>query len=149
MDAPLGRDAQAYTPCYCKENAFFLARELVACGASRAAVVFLTSPPPRRFPIFHQRAGHFVCWDYHVIVVTFDASPGHQALVWDLDTTLPFPCPACDYVARALRPEELAGQADRRFRVVAAEEFLARFARRDGQRGAVDASEGRRSGGTC
>lgn len=32
-----------------------------------------------------------------------DAHRGGPALVWDLDTTLPFPCPFPDYVRAALR----------------------------------------------
>ncbi len=48
---------------------------------------------------FHDGVEEPVCWDYHVVLVGVDAS-GSWA-VWDLDTTLPFPCPLHTYLAAA------------------------------------------------
>lgn len=53
-----------------------------------------------------------VVWDYHVILAQRGPPPPHVSSaakeeqggswVWDLDTTLPWPCPAPQYATRAL-----------------------------------------------
>ncbi|MEW5320078.1 MAG: hypothetical protein WDW38_011179 [Sanguina aurantia] len=52
-----------------------------------------------------------------------------HAVVWDLDTSLPFPCSLQQYAADALRrSSELTGARERLFRVVPARTFLDSFA---------------------
>ena len=71
-----------------------------------------------------------VIWDYHVILLTGntgDASGG--PLIVDLDTTLPFPCPALRYILETCAPQrQWASRYVHRFRVVPAREYLAAFA---------------------
>ena len=55
-------------------------------------------------------------WDYHVVLIA-----GGQ--VWDLDTTLAFPCQTIEYLRRTFRIR--AVEWSPRFRVVAAEEYRA------------------------
>lgn len=79
--------------------------------------------PCTQVPLFAQRASRrpdgLVVWDYHVFLVQHrmirDGDPGGSggggasaggtgALVWDLDTMLPFPCPLEDYARTTLLP---------------------------------------------
>lgn len=74
-------------------------------------------------------------WDYHVVVLVWrDGAAVHGGSgaggwwVWDLDTRLPLPCPAGDYLRASFRhvglaPDELAPC----FRVVEARTFAATF----------------------
>jgi len=128
--AGLDRSSLPYTSCYCEENAYFVAERLeglLAEGGRRVFVVFL-STADRRLPLFFQRAGGpagspgLVVWDYHVIAMTVGG--GAPGAVWDLDSTLPFPCPAADYARLALRDPGPGRHWGRRFRVVDARGYL-------------------------
>ncbi|XP_067888636.1 protein N-terminal glutamine amidohydrolase isoform X4 [Heterodontus francisci] len=66
-------------------------------------------------PIWSQQSGNGdqpVIWDYHVILL-HDCG-GQHCEVYDLDTTLPFPCPFDIYVKEAFRSEDLIRPAFRR-----------------------------------
>ena len=70
--------------------------------------------------------GAAVVWDYHVILLT---STTAGTLVWDLDTTLPFPSAFPDYCRATLGgEEELEERFHRRFRSVPAATYLATLA---------------------
>ncbi|KAL7194377.1 hypothetical protein ACSBR1_034730 [Camellia fascicularis] len=83
-------------------------------------------------PLWHQKASQradgVVLWDYHVICIQRkkgDSSP----LVWDLDSSLPFPSPLASYVSETMRPSfQLFSEFQRFFRVVHAPIFLRSFA---------------------
>lgn len=64
-------------------------------------------------------------WDYHVVAIS--AEP-EAAAVWDLDSTLAFPCGLLHYVHEAVRPGLYGSQHVRLFRVVHAPLFLSNFA---------------------
>ncbi|XP_078073287.1 protein N-terminal glutamine amidohydrolase isoform X2 [Mustelus asterias] len=85
---------------------------------------------PNRVPIWSQQSGSDnqpVIWDYHVILL-HDCG-GEYCEVYDLDTTLPFPCPFDTYVREAFRSEDLIRPAFRRkMRVVRADLYLKTFA---------------------
>ena len=53
--------------------------------------------------VLHRANGPVYCKDYHVILI--DKSSPSTALVYDLDTTLAFPCSAVDYCQKAIRDE--------------------------------------------
>lgn len=81
-------------------------------------------------PFWKQRASQhsdgFIVWDYHVLTLQLSDS---QCLVWDLDTTLPFPCSLTDYTKTALRPLTVAHTVyERLYRVVKADDYLQFFA---------------------
>lgn len=82
-----------YTPFYCEENVWHLCED----GAGTVVVI---SSPSRATPLWKQRAAgdteEPVFWDYHVILV-------RDGRVFDLDTTLPFPCPLEEYVDETFR----------------------------------------------
>uniref|UniRef100_A0A914UX82 Protein N-terminal glutamine amidohydrolase n=1 Tax=Plectus sambesii TaxID=2011161 RepID=A0A914UX82_9BILA len=48
-------------------------------------------------------------------------------MIYDLDTTLDFPCDFCTYVTDAIRKLELKEQYQRYFRVIPAEKYLLEF----------------------
>lgn len=94
-DLPLSRSEYLYTPFYCEENVYMLAKRLAETGAADVAdltAVFISNPT-RSVPLWRQKAGKghegLVVWDYHVILV--QSRPGGEAVVWDLDSLLPFP----------------------------------------------------------
>ncbi|MBA0786936.1 hypothetical protein Gotri_025535 [Gossypium trilobum] len=83
-------------------------------------------------PLWHQKASHradgVILWDYHVICVQRKKDGGTH-LVWDLDSSLPFPCPLATYVSETIRPSfQLFSEFQRFFRVVHAPLFLRHFA---------------------
>jgi len=113
-----------YTPCYCEENVFHLAAE-PAFARRRPTIVFISNEA-KECPVFHQRAardaGSAMVWDYHVVLLC--PAPWE---ICDLDTTLPFPCPAVDYLARSFHQNGDATWQPR-FRLVAASLFARTFA---------------------
>lgn len=121
-----------YTACYCEENAWHLIENLVSTSMATQAELFacFISNRNKTIPIFHQRSSArddgLVVWDYHVIVIQ---SGEGEELVWDLDTTLPFPCTLDEYEQKALAdipqgPEE----HQRLYRLIPARDYLEHFA---------------------
>lgn len=90
------REECDYAPYYCEENVYRLAEKLGGsdrmCADGRA--VFVTNPG-RTVALLSQRAGNgpggVVVWDYHVMLLT-------GAAVYDLDTQLPCPLPAGEWL---------------------------------------------------
>ncbi|XVF56153.1 hypothetical protein PTKIN_Ptkin06aG0094300 [Pterospermum kingtungense] len=85
----------------------------------------------RHIPLWHQksskRADGVILWDYHVICV--QRKKDGDTLVWDLDSSLPFPCPLATYVSETVRPSfQLFSEFQRFFRIVHAPLFLRHFA---------------------
>jgi hypothetical protein len=111
-------------PFYCEENVYHLASAPLLTARSRE-VVFISNAR-RACAVWHQRAARRptwpILWDYHVVLLC--ARPWE---VWDLDSTLGFPCPAVHYLERSFRREAGEDLAPR-FRVVDADLYLERFA---------------------
>lgn len=126
---PIERDRQPYTPLFCEENIWHLARILLDAGhpADGLWVLFISNPA-RQVALLKQRAGGeagFVIWDYHVIL---RAQTGGEDLIYDFDTTLPFPVERSRYFAetfpdKAITPPVLRAQT----REIPAREYLHRF----------------------
>ena len=125
-----------YSAYFCEENALLLCRSLVERGRAplhELSVCFISNEA-RRAPVWCQAAGHhekggLVFWDYHVVVV--QAAAGREPLVWDLDSTLPFPSPLSRYAREALQPAAssvLPPELQLRFRVVPGASFARHFA---------------------
>ena len=73
-------------------------------------------------PLWQQKKGNPVLWDYHVIAMA-------NGLVYDYDTALSFPCNAQEYVMQAFRPYDPVQETYRQwFRVIPSREFLLTFA---------------------
>ncbi|XP_067942484.1 protein N-terminal glutamine amidohydrolase-like [Watersipora subatra] len=117
-----------YTKCYCEENVWFLCKDLPETALYSANVVFISNAE-KKCPLWHQKAGERnlpVVWDYHVILVRREEK---HFWVYDLDTTLPFPCEFGQYSSLALRQEDtMKSEYHRLFRIVKAAEYLQHFA---------------------
>jgi protein N-terminal glutamine amidohydrolase len=91
------RSAFLYTPYYCEENIWHLCQTVAAADKK---VVFISNPRRQCF-LWHQRAcpeeNVPICWDYHVVLLGRDEQ-GWK--IWDLDTRLPLPMNACEYLYR-------------------------------------------------
>lgn len=88
-----------YTPLFCEENIWQLARRCVDDGmdADTLQVLFISNPQ-RQVVLFNQRNGAelgYVVWDYHVIL-RHKAEETDQ--IYDFDSRLPFPCDSRDYL---------------------------------------------------
>ncbi|PIK46859.1 hypothetical protein BSL78_16276 [Apostichopus japonicus] len=84
----------------------------------------------RQIPIWKQRASNspdeVVVWDYHVILI---CQSNQKSFVYDLDSTLQFPCSFDEYVQLALRSDAyLQRQLHRMFRVIPGQLYLDTFA---------------------
>jgi hypothetical protein len=120
-------DNPAYTPYYCEENVWYLAGDTRLPRGDH--LVILISNTRRICPLWAQRAAiavnEPVYWDYHVILA---ARGENGAIVYDLDSTLPFPTPWKVYALRTFRPDlRIRGEYLPKFRVIPATEYRARF----------------------
>ncbi|XP_013647898.1 protein N-terminal glutamine amidohydrolase [Brassica napus] len=125
------------TPYYCEENVYLLCKTLCESGVadetgSDLFVVFISNER-KQVPLWHQkastRADGIVLWDYHVICVQRKKESDSEPLVWDLDSTLPFPSPLASYVTETIQPSfQLFAEYKRFFRVVHAPLFFKHFA---------------------
>ncbi|KAE8098776.1 hypothetical protein FH972_016812 [Carpinus fangiana] len=126
-----------HTPFYCEENVYFLCKKLCTSGIADASgsdlfVVFISNEK-KQIPLWHQkaskRADGVVLWDYHVICIQKRREGDTPHLVWDLDSSLPFPSPLTSYVSETIRPSfEVFFEYQRFFRIVHAPIFLRSFA---------------------
>ncbi|KAH7721752.1 protein N-terminal glutamine amidohydrolase-like protein [Aphelenchoides avenae] len=83
-----------YAACYCEENIWQLCKSIKCDDDSRLQpfyVVFISNDEKK---------------DYHVILLRHADSKSQRSLVYDLDTTLPFPCTFEEYFEKAIGSEE-------------------------------------------
>ncbi|CAN8286954.1 unnamed protein product [Cochlearia groenlandica] len=126
-----------HTPYYCEENVYLLCKTLCENGVADSTgtdlfVVFISNEK-KQVPLWHQkaskRADGIVLWDYHVICVQRKKGSESEPLVWDLDSTLPFPSPLASYVSETIQPSfQLFADYQRFFRIVHAPVFFKHFA---------------------
>mmetsp|Transcript_9431 Transcript_9431/g.12328 ORF Transcript_9431/g.12328 Transcript_9431/m.12328 type:complete len:135 (-) Transcript_9431:274-678(-) len=102
------RESCEYTRQYCEENVWHLCRSFLEEHPAVPAFAVWVSNPSRTVAVWQQKISADedtpVVWDYHVVLL---ADCGEQRYIFDLDTTLPFPCEASFYNARAFRPEAM------------------------------------------
>ncbi|EPS70253.1 hypothetical protein M569_04510, partial [Genlisea aurea] len=141
-----------HTPFYCEENVYFLCKKLCEDGVARADgsdlyVAFISNELKQaidtllilivgfhhdQIPLWNQKASNradgVILWDYHVICIQVRRN-NLPRLVWDLDSTLPFPSPLPSYLDHTLRPSfKLFSDFVRVFRIVCGPMFLRHFA---------------------
>jgi hypothetical protein len=127
-----------YQPFYCEENVWWLAQrdDLAECPRW---VLFITGE--RGVLMRHQRAAPEsapVVWDYHVILVV---RRGDLLEAWDHDTRLGMPSPLLAYLEASFPPlPDALARWRPRFRVVEADELVARFSTDRGHMRALDGS---------
>ncbi|GAO51742.1 hypothetical protein G7K_5835-t1 [Saitoella complicata NRRL Y-17804] len=122
-----------YTPFYCEENVYNLARTIAEKNPAEINsiyVVFLSNSQ-QTVPVWfmrlnEDRSGYPVIWDYHVFLVYKTTSGSY---VYDFDTTLPFPTLFEAHYEATFAPEvELPERFHRLFRIIPAVEYLKHFA---------------------
>lgn len=120
------RGQHPYTANYCEENVWHLAASAALHPGERRVV--LVSSLGDAVPLWCQRAaanpGDVVLWDYHVFLAVI----GRERWIYDLDTTLPFPCPLPEYLERTFGPGRGAPTLYRpHFRVVDGPQYRRAF----------------------
>ncbi|KAL0711160.1 hypothetical protein Bca4012_018138 [Brassica carinata] len=141
-----------HTPFYCEENVYLLCKTLCENGVadetgSDLFVVFISNEKKQAsmfglVPMF----GLVSCWFHFGIrklvpeltglysgiimsSVSRKKESDSEPLVWDLDSTLPFPSPLASYVTETFQPSfQLFAEFQRFFRVVHAPLFFKHFA---------------------
>ncbi|XP_055706751.1 uncharacterized protein LOC129803900 isoform X1 [Phlebotomus papatasi] len=105
----------SYVSCYCEENVWKLCEQVKKNNPGELPKCYsvFVSNAGRTVPLWRQKAGRgddkVVIWDYHVFFM--HCVGPNRCLVYDLDTTLPFPTYFHKYVTEtfrsdlALRPE--------------------------------------------
>ncbi|KAH8254532.1 protein N-terminal glutamine amidohydrolase [Drosophila kikkawai] len=122
----------SYVSCYCEENVWKLCEQVKRTRPeelSKCYAVFVSNEG-RTVPLWRQKAGRgddqVVIWDYHVFFM-HNPSP-NRCLVFDLDTTLPFPTYFHKYVTETFRSDlALRPEHHRFFRVIPADTYLIEF----------------------
>ncbi|KAG9131447.1 hypothetical protein Leryth_015278 [Lithospermum erythrorhizon] len=110
-ETPLAASYFHHTPYYCEENVYFLLRKLIDDGQANSDgsdlfAVFISNDK-KQVPLWHQKASRradgIVLWDYHVICVQKRKDGNSSHLVFDLDSSLPFPSPLAYYISETVR----------------------------------------------
>ncbi|XP_046462418.1 protein N-terminal glutamine amidohydrolase-like [Daphnia pulex] len=133
MSISINSEDCVYTSCYCEENVWHVCKYVKENhpGLLDKCVAVFISNEKQTIPLWSQKQSTdekgLVIWDYHVIFI-YHAKENYFD-VYDLDTTLPFPCSFEEYKTKALGLDhDLQTQFQRYFRVIPAEQYLTRFA---------------------
>ncbi len=123
------REAMRYTPLFCEENIWWLARSLIDDGWHPEQLsVLVFSNPDRSILMSAQRAGAGggqVVWDYHVVL---SAERDATAWVLDPDSQLAFPAPCEIYMQQSFPIQsELPEQMRTWVRRIPAADYLRHF----------------------
>ena len=118
-----------YTPQFCEENIWHLARRFRDSGlAADRMFVLLFSNPNRSIVLCHQKIAlpnRFVLWDYHVVLhAHFD----RVDWIYDFDTRLPFSCQLADYFSLTVPDQDFLPEIyHMKIRRIPAHTYLTRF----------------------
>jgi hypothetical protein len=118
-----------YTPRFCEENIWHLARLLIEQGQDpRGLQVLFLSNEAMQIVMAEQKEaepGRLILWDYHVVLL---ADIDDDTFVFDFDTRLDFPCQAESYFEKSI---PVADHIPNRYlpsiRVIPAHSYLDRF----------------------
>ena len=98
------RDNAPYCSHFCEENVLMLGQQLIDVCKSDGSSVYamFISSDDKYTPLWRQRLGQesqggFVAWDYHVVLL-IKSENGADDLIYDADSTLPYPCPLLLYI---------------------------------------------------
>ncbi|KAG4097953.1 hypothetical protein H8356DRAFT_1674692 [Neocallimastix lanati (nom. inval.)] len=126
-----------YTSCYCEENVYKLCELLnkkFSIPLSKIYAVFISNED-KQVLFWRQKSQknnsvYPVVWDYHVIAVV-EGEEGQPNVIFDLDSTLPFPCEFNTYLINAIYPKQYARIVNEHqglFRVIPADMYFKNFA---------------------
>lgn len=126
---PPERDSIRYTPLFCEENIWWLARSMVDQGVdSHDLKVLFLSNAWQSIVLAHQRAaepGRLVIWDYHVVL---QARLNGVDYIFDPDTRLGFPERLASYLQQSFPIQaELPERMRTWVRIVPAASYLGHF----------------------
>lgn len=126
---PFDPSSYLYTPRFCEENIWHLARVLIEQGQDPEGlqVVFLSNRDMQIVMAEQKEAekGRLILWDYHVVLL---ADLEDEVYVFDFDTRLEFPCVAETYFKKSIPAAGLIpDQYLPSIRLIPAESYLARF----------------------
>ncbi|CAF1195741.1 unnamed protein product [Adineta steineri] len=127
------RDECIYTSCYCEENIWKLCESWKQNDPNHLDNLYaiFISNERRQIPIWKQKSGYNdypVTWVLYFLQYQIDQSVS-PTIIYDFDSTLPFPVSARDYLQSAIRDEiNLSRKFHRMFRVIPAQEYLNTFA---------------------
>lgn len=130
----LSRSNCLYKSCYCEENVYKLTENPYFEKYLDCLYVVFISNPTKSVAVWLQQLSKDdsrpVVWDYHVILLVKPSGSSNAGpLVYDLDTKLPFPCAANDYIEYSFLPTASFPDKYRQwFRVVPVALFRRRFA---------------------
>lgn len=118
-----------YHPYYCEENIWHLAQELVSI-LKNTKVIFISNTI-QRVELYYQQATDTsyqgIVWDYHVVLLGMQQN---KWMIYDLDTFLPCPAPAIEYLSLTF-PYSTREYQERGteplFRLINANEYLKNF----------------------
>ncbi|XP_071180126.1 protein N-terminal glutamine amidohydrolase-like [Mytilus edulis] len=132
-ELPLSKEECVYTKCYCEENVWKVCEYVKnhhPAVLDNCYCVFISNKD-KVIPLWQQKSSQredtLVIWDYHVIFIYKQSEK--ESFVYDLDTSLPFPCDFKTYFLEGIRSNQtLQPQYHRSFRVISAPMFLQTFA---------------------
>eukprot|EP01031_Cornospumella_fuschlensis_P029650 gene29650-35788_t len=124
-----------YQSHFCEENIYYLAKNLLENHQSELSTlgielypIFISSRC-KVTPIWRQKAGDPVFWDYHVILYVAEANNKAEGIILDFDTNLSFNSPVLEYTLRSFRPDmDIKAEYRQYLRVLTASEYLECFA---------------------
>eukprot|EP01083_Nonionella_stella_P154472 497782_1 len=127
------RDECVYTSCYCEENVWKLCeRTRMEKKDMNEYFVILLSNKSKKFPIWYAKSAPSndrpIIWDYHVIYLWINRQKPAKSWIFDLDSTLPFPCEVNEYITKSFRPNmKMKDEFKHNFRVVPCQIYLDTF----------------------
>jgi len=119
-----------YSSQYCEENIYHLAARKITIGSSHSKyfVVFVTSKS-RHTPLWYQKKCYGdkpVLWDYHVFL--FSCYEALSPQIYDMDSTMPCPVSAIEYMKYAIRYDmHMKDEYEQYFRVIPAHLYVEYF----------------------
>ena len=118
-----------YTPLFCEENIWHLARKLHRLGlADTDLFVLFFSNAHRSIVLCRQRLARSApctVWDYHVVLQT---RLGRDNWIFDFDSSLSFPCRLNDYFSQTFPDQHVLPRTCRtKIRRIPAAAYLLRF----------------------
>ncbi|CAG2208199.1 NTAQ1 [Mytilus edulis] len=109
-ELPLSKEECVYTKCYCEENVWKVCEYVKnhhPALLDNCYCVFISNKD-KVIPLWQQKSSQredtLVIWDYHVIFIYKQSEK--ESFVYDLDTSLPFPCDFKTYFIEGIRSNQ-------------------------------------------